>query len=83
MNAHFQKGVADKAVRDTQDLVHRMLLNVIKRWPDAVHLALWPYAMSMAVQIQNSMPDATYELYRLEYFARISIHSKPEHYYTF
>ena len=73
----------EKAISYTQDIARTILLYAITRLPDAVHLSLCLYAMCRAVQIQNTMPDATGGSSRSELFARIAIHSKPEHFHTF
>ena len=55
--AHFQNGKAEKAIQDVQDMARTMLLHAKARWPDAVHLSLWPYSMRMAKHIMNHLPD--------------------------
>ena len=55
--AHFHIGKAEKGLRDMQDMARTMLLHAKARWPDAVHLYLWQYAMRMDVHIINHLPD--------------------------
>ena len=40
-----------------QDTARTMLLHAKARWPDAVHLSLWPYPIRMVVHIMNQLPD--------------------------
>ena len=44
-NAHFQSGVAEKRIRDLQDLTRTSLLHAAARWPKAILVHLWPYAL--------------------------------------
>ena len=55
--AHFQNGKAEKAIWDMKDIARTMLLHAKSRWPDAVHLSLWPYIMRMVAHIMNHLPD--------------------------
>ena len=45
VNAHFQNGVAEKRIRDLQDLTRTSLLHAAARWPKAILVHLWPYAL--------------------------------------
>eukprot|EP00804_Cyclotella_cryptica_P005599 CCRYP_003078-RA/>CCRYP_003078-RA protein AED:0.11 eAED:0.06 QI:0/-1/0/1/-1/0/1/0/102 len=56
VNAHFQNGIAERAIRDITEATRTMLLHAKARWPSAVHLSLWPYAVRMAVHIRNTVP---------------------------
>jgi hypothetical protein len=54
VNAHFQNGIAEKAIRDLQESAQKQLLHVRHRWPAAIYLALWPYALRSAVHLHNT-----------------------------
>jgi hypothetical protein len=56
VNAHFQNGIAEKAIRDLQEIAWKQLLHAHQRWPAAIHLALWPYALRSAVNLHNTLP---------------------------
>ena len=43
VNALFQNGRAEKAIRDLSESAHKQLLHAQARWPSAIHLLLWPY----------------------------------------
>ena len=64
-------------------MARTMLLHAKGRWPNAIHLALWPYVMRMAVHVQNNVPNNIDGSSRLEAFARISVAPKASHYHTF
>jgi hypothetical protein len=55
-NAHFQNGRAEKKIRDLQDVTRTSLLHAIRKWPDAISINLWPYAMRYAMDINNMVP---------------------------
>jgi len=39
---------------DLQDSARAMLIHVYRRWPDAIRVHLWPYALRNAADIRNS-----------------------------
>jgi len=45
VNAHFQNGVAERRIRELQDQARTMLIHANKRWPEAINVHLWPYAI--------------------------------------
>ncbi|KAL7474485.1 hypothetical protein ACHAW6_000458, partial [Cyclotella cf. meneghiniana] len=53
INAHFQNGIAEKAIHDITEAARKALLHAKVRWPLAIDLSLWPYAMRNAVHIHN------------------------------
>jgi hypothetical protein len=59
VNAHFQNGVAERRIRELQDMARTMLIHANRRWPQAITANLWPYALRMANDAFNSMPDIT------------------------
>ncbi len=42
VNAHFQNGIAERAIRNLSESARKQLLHARARWPAAVHLSLWP-----------------------------------------
>jgi hypothetical protein len=57
VNAHFQNGVAEKRIRDLQEQARKQLLHAKSRWPSAIEINLWPYALRTANDIRNTIPD--------------------------
>ena len=53
VNAHFQSGVAERRIREIQDLVRTMLIHAHAWWPEAITANLWPYAMGLACEAYN------------------------------
>ena len=48
VNAHFQNGIAEKHIRDIQEGARTMLAHAKHRWPAAITVHLWPYALRNA-----------------------------------
>ncbi|KAL7472405.1 hypothetical protein ACHAW6_000532 [Cyclotella cf. meneghiniana] len=68
VNAHFQNGLAERAIRDITEVGRKQLLHAMARWPQVVDLALWPYALRYAVHIFNTAPVLPNGSSRLEVF---------------
>ena len=60
----------------------KVLLHAKMRWPDAVELALQPYALQYAVHIHNTAPVVDGKS-RLEIFSRSEVGSSMKHHNTF
>jgi hypothetical protein len=56
VNAHFQNGTAKKAICDLRESARMQLLHAWHRWPAALHLALWPYALRYTAYLDNTVP---------------------------
>ena len=50
VNGHHQNGIAERSIRDLQDQARKQLLFAKNRWPMAIDLSLWPYALRAATQ---------------------------------
>jgi hypothetical protein len=83
VNAHFQNGIAEKAIRDLQESARKQLLHACQCWPAAIHLALWPYALRSAVHLHNILPVLEDGNSRLEHFSSIQVSSKMKHHHAF
>jgi hypothetical protein len=83
VNAHFQNGIAEKAIRDIQEQARKQLLHARSRWPEVIHLALWPYALRMAVHLHNTVPSLADGRSPLEVFASLAVGSKMRDNHTF
>ena len=55
-NAHHQNGVAERRIRELQEMMRATLIHDTKRWPGVVTIHLWPYAIRMANQAYNATP---------------------------
>ena len=73
MNAHFQNGQEEKEIRDLSESARKQLLHAQARWPSAIHLSLWPYALRTAVALHNTLPTLEGGISRLEHFSSIRV----------
>ena len=83
VNAHFQNGIAEKRIRDLQESARKQLLHAKARWPSAVELSLWPYALRSANHLRNTLPDDEDGSSPLERFARSEVAPKLKENHTF
>ncbi len=83
VNAHFQNGIAEQAIYDLSESAHKQLLHTCARWLQAVHFALWPYALHNAALLHNSLPVLEDSTSRLELFSSIRVGCNMKHVHTF
>ena len=80
---HFQNGIAEKAIRDLQEGARKMLLHAKERWPGAISLSLWPYALILTNEIMNNLPDESDGSSKIERFSRVQVNSRLQDWHTF
>ena len=56
VNAHFQNGIAERKIRELQELTRTSLLHATARWPRAINTHLWPYALRTANDVIVNTP---------------------------
>ena len=83
VNAHFQNGIAEKRIRDLQEQARKQLLHAKARWPSAIEINLWPYAIRNANDIRNTLPDKDDGSSPLERFCGANVSPKLRHNHTF
>jgi hypothetical protein len=83
--AHFQNGIAEKRIRDLQDLARTMMIHARHRWPQAIEANLWPYALKMANDVHLSSPSLKQEgaPSPLERFAGVGVRPKISSFHPF
>ncbi len=57
VSAHFQNGIAEKRICDLSEQARKQLLHAKARWPSAIKINLWPYALCNANNIWNTIAD--------------------------
>lgn len=85
VNAHHQNGIAEKRIRDLQDLARTSLIFAKRRWPDAISATLWPYALRQANRVLNETPslkDATHRSPH-QVFSGSVVDANPKHFFPF
>ncbi len=83
INTHFQNGIAEQAIRDLSESTRKQLLHARACWPQAVHFALWLYALRNAALLHNSLPVLEDGMSRLELFNSIHVGCNMKHAHTF
>lgn len=83
VNAHWQNGVAEKAIRDLKESARTMLLHAIDRWPGAITTYLWPQALRHAATLRNNAPFKHEDRSPLELFTSSEIQPNLKHLHTF
>ena len=59
VNAHHQKGKAERRIKDVTTGAHSSLLHAAHRWPKAIHPALWPMVLKHYINLRNNI-SSTY-----------------------
>jgi hypothetical protein len=83
INAHFQHGIAERAIQDLTESTRKQLLHARARWPKCIHLALWPYAMRSALHIYNTAPVLKNGTSREEKFSGVQLGFNMRYNHTF
>jgi hypothetical protein len=83
VNAHHQNGKAEKKIRDLQELARTQLLHAKQRWPSAVTMALWPYAIRVANNVSNYSPGIKNGISPIESFTQVAVAPRVKHSHTF
>jgi hypothetical protein len=81
VNAHHQNGIAERRIRELQELARAMLIHAHSRWKDSVTTNLWPYAndaVNHTPSFQNADRTTPSEL-----FTGSKASSNPKHWRPF
>ena len=81
VNAHFQNGIAEKRIRDLQESARTMLIHAKMRWPEAVNVNLWPYALREASIALNDIPDDESMSCKSERFHGVTVSPQLKHFH--
>ena len=85
VNAHHQNGIAERRIRELQDLARAMLAHANARWSDTVSANLWPYAVRNASDAINHTPSMQDSERRspIEIFSNSKVATNPKHWKPF
>jgi hypothetical protein len=78
-----KNGIAERAICNLSESACKELLHAHACWPEAVHFALWLYALRNTAHLHNSLPVQEDGTLRLEHFSSIRVHSNMKHVHTF
>ena len=85
VNAHHQNGLAERRIRELQDMTRSMLIHANHKWNKAITTNFWPYAMRMANGIMNETPNLLDQHRRSaeQAFSRTIVNHNTKHQKTF
>ena len=85
VNAHHTNGLAEKRIRDLQDLTRTMLIHANARWQNAITVNLWPYALRLANDAINNTPSFQNAacFTPLQVFLESKVNPNPKHFVPF
>ena len=83
VNAHFQNGIAEKAIRDLTEATRKQLLFAKSRWPEAVDMSLWPYALRQAACNDYLVPLNDEYMSKLDVFGTLRVNANLKSIHTF
>jgi hypothetical protein len=83
VGAHHQNGVAERRIRDLQDSARAMMIHAYRRWPDAINVNLWPYALRNAGDIRNATTNQKGKMTPLALFAKVEREPKLNSFHSF
>jgi hypothetical protein len=83
VNAHFQNGQAERKIRDLQDGARTSLLHAMKKWPTAITVNLWPYAMRYINDVNNYVPRKHESQSPIEMFSLVKQGTKLQNFHHF
>ncbi|KAI2502092.1 hypothetical protein MHU86_12322 [Fragilaria crotonensis] len=85
VNAHHQNGIAERRIRELQELARAMLTQANARWSDTITANLWPYAIRNANDAVNHTPSMQDAARRspVEIFSNSKVATNPKHWKPF
>ena len=83
VNAHYQNEIAEKRIRDLTERARKMLLHAKSRWPEAITVNLWPYALRAAQDQINLIPNNLHGESYEESFTGVQVSAKAKNFRTF
>ena len=83
VNAHFQSGIAERRIKELQELTRTILIHAEARWQEAITVHLWPYALRLANEQVNEAPTGSLKRSPIELLTKSSIKPEPKHWKPF
>jgi hypothetical protein len=77
VSAHFQNGIAERIIKDLTEQSRTSLLHAVhSRWPSAITIKLWPYALRYINDVYNATPALRSGQTPLERFSATAVRPK-------
>ena len=85
VNAHHQNGMAERRIRELQELARTMLIHANRRWNKCVTTKLWPYAVRAAMEAINESPSLQNNERKspAQLFHKTNVLANPKHFQPF
>jgi len=85
VNSHHQNGIAERRIREIQELARTMMMHANHKLPSSITTNLWPYALRMANDTYNNAPLAYHEDKKspLQIASGTNVMINQKHYKTF
>ena len=80
--AHFQNGRAEKQIRDLREIARKLLIHGMARWPHAITVNLWPYALRTANDQMNLIQIDLQGKSRIEKFSQVQVAARLKDFHT-
>jgi hypothetical protein len=76
VSAHFQNGIAERRIKDLTERSRTSLLHAVHRWPSAITINLWPYALRYINDVYSATPALKSGQTPLERFSATAVRPK-------
>lgn len=83
VNAHFENGVAERRIRELSDGARTSLIHAQSRWPKAISVHLWPFAVRHRKDVFNATRKANRPASPLEIFSNSTVRPRLKHFHPF
>jgi hypothetical protein len=83
VNAHFQNGVAERRIRELSDGARTSLLHAQDRWPSAISVHLWPYAVRHRNDVYNATQKGLLRTSPIQVFSNTTLQPRLKHFHPF
>jgi Reverse transcriptase (RNA-dependent DNA polymerase) len=85
VNSHHENGIAERRIKEIQEGARTMLIQANRRWRSCINAHLWPYAVRMASEQVNCMPNMQREDKQtpMQVFSGSKVHSNIKHWHHF
>ena len=85
VNAHHLNGMAERRIKELQDMARTMLIHANSRWSQCITANLWPYAVRAASEAINNAPSMQHPKRKspLQLFSKTEVLVNPKHYQPF